>query len=153
MFSKKIYDSWRTLQYEKFAFLLDKFPSFFSGRVLDVGCGENFLREFLQEKDVVASTIGVDLDQGDVIADANSLPFRDATFSRIICVDALHLFENDSSRLLKKGGLFLTGTFFNDANYNKKREMLARKLAGLEILEEVIFPGKEKEIFILAKRL
>ena len=150
MFSFQIYESWRNVQYEKYAFLLEKFPNFFSGKILDIGCGKNFLKQYLQGK-TEANIIGTDTSGGDVIADANHLPFPDESFSRIVCIDALHLFDCDF-RVLKKNGLAIVSIFFNDKNFEEKRRTLLQKLSDLTIINEFIFAGKEKELFFLAKK-
>jgi SAM-dependent methyltransferase len=91
-----------------------RLPSF-SGRVLDVGCGE---RPF--EADVLchaSSYVGMDWSnslhglKADVIADANrSLPFRDGAFDHVLAFEVLeHLAEpeamlKEAHRVLRRGG-------------------------------------------------
>ncbi len=152
MFSSKIYESWHSLQNEKYAFLLEKFPDFFSGVVLDIGCGNNFLKQFLKARNIKTVIIGLDISGGDIMADASNLPFADASFEKIICVDAIHLFDNDFTRILKKNGLALVSMFFNDGNYEDRKKLLKSKLNGLTITGEFVFAGREKEFFVLAKK-
>ena len=150
MFSAQVYESWRATQYEKYAFLLDQLPGFFEGAILDIGCGNNFLKQYLKTKDIRANIIGIDIEYGDLIADGSSLPFPSETFDKIICIDALHLFKPDL-HALKKGGVILASIFFNDGNYEEKRKILMDKLPGLKITNEFIFAGKEKELFVVAR--
>ncbi len=150
MFSSEIYESWRAAQSEKFAFLLERIPDFFSGTILDVGCGKDFLKDYLKEKKIDCTIIGTDVNGGDVIADANDLPFANESFDKIICIDSIHLFNNDFQRILKKNGTIIVGIFFNDSSYEEKRKMLLKKLDGLKILNEFIFSGREKELFVVA---
>ena len=152
MFSSEIYESWRATQSEKFAFLLEKEPDFFSGTVLDLACGPGFLERFLKENNIGCEIISTDTNGGNVVADANALPFPDNSFQRIICIDAIHLINNDFQRTLKKNGIIIVGIFFSNHSYEEKRDMLASKLAGLKILNEYIFIGKEKELFVVAKK-
>ncbi len=151
MFSSYIYESWRETQYEKYAFLLERLPGFFNGNILDIGCGDNFLKQYLQARNIDTEIIGVDINGGDITADAGNLPFPDECFEKIICVDALHLFNADI-RVLKKGGLMLASIFFNDGNYEEKRRMLLDKLSNMKIMKEFIFDGREKELFVLARK-
>lgn len=139
------------MQYEKYEFLLNKFPDFFDSIILDIGCGNNFLKECLKSKNIKANIIGVDIDGGNVIADANNLPFADECFEKIICIDALHLFEPDL-RMLKSGGMILASIFFNDDNFEERKSLLYSRLEGLFVTNELIFKGQEKELFILAKK-
>ncbi len=152
MFSSKIYESWRSLQYEKYAFLLEKFPDFFSGVILDVGCGNNFLKDYLKSRGIGMAVIGVDIADGDVVADGANLPFPSESFEKIISIDALHLFRPDL-RVLKKGGLILASIFFNDDNFEERKSLLYSRLEGLFVINELIFKGQEKELFVLARSI
>ena len=153
MFSSQIYESWRSAQNEKFAFLLEHIPNLFTDTVLDLACGQNFLKQFLESKNIGCKVIGADIEGGDVVADANNLPFVDGSFEKIICIDALHLFGNDFQRILKRNGTILAGIFFNNESFEEKRRLLLKKLDGLKIIDELIFIGKENELFIVARRL
>ncbi len=152
MFSSQIYESWRSLQYEKYDFLLSKIPDFFDGTILDSGCGNSFLKRYLKTRNINANIIGVDIADGDIVADASSLPFPDECFEKIACIDAIHLFNPDL-RVLKKGGMILASVFFNDDSYTGKRRILMDKLFGLKIIDEFIFNGRENELFVLARKI
>ncbi len=99
-------------------------------RVLDVGCGAGFLTNRLAKAEL--SVTGLDLSQQSLAVaaqfdetgsvnylsgDANALPFDDAAFEVVTCMDFLeHVDEPkrviaEASRVLKPGGLFLFHTF------------------------------------------
>ncbi len=77
------------------------------GRTLEVGGGSGNLKTMLP--DVVSSDI-VDLPWLDVTADAQALPFTDASFANIVAVDVLHHIERpvrflrEAARVLSSGG-------------------------------------------------
>ena len=93
------------------------------GRLLDVGCGCGFVLS--QVEDLFASAIGVDVSRealdfgrtysrsGLAVADAERIPFPDATFDHIISTDAFEHIPDDQAaileieRALKPGGCFI----------------------------------------------
>ena len=171
MFSSKIYESWRSLQYEKFSFLVKHYPQFFTGTILDLACGNNFLKHYFKSKNVNINIISSDIvlnakhshnlheplvqcniSGGDVVADGANLPFPSESFEKIISIDALHLFRPDL-RVLKKGGLILASIFFNDDNFEERKSLLYSRLEGLFVTNELIFKGQEKELFVLARSI
>jgi 2-polyprenyl-6-hydroxyphenyl methylase/3-demethylubiquinone-9 3-methyltransferase len=99
-------------------------------RILDVGCGGGFLSNYLSANGYRVS--GIDLSQESLevakkydkthkvqyqLADAQSMPFADASFDVITAMDFLEHVENPSliikeiSRVLKPGGSFFFHTF------------------------------------------
>ncbi len=91
-------------------------------RVLDVGCGRGFVRDVVRAAGGVYE--GVDLvpngtDFPLVLGDAQSLPFADGSFDRVMCLDAFeHIPEParaavEFRRVLKPGGAF----FLSAPNY------------------------------------
>ncbi|MCL5961176.1 MAG: class I SAM-dependent methyltransferase, partial [Chloroflexi bacterium] len=75
--------------------------------LLDVGCGEGFVVDFLHEQGFKAPIVGLDADRvalamakqlgGDVLAgSATGLPFADASFPTVLCLEVLeHLTRPD----------------------------------------------------------
>ncbi len=99
-------------------------------RILDVGCGGGFLSNYLSSHGYRVS--GIDLSEESLkvaekydqtqkvdyrIADAQNLPFSDASFDVITAMDFLEHVENPAqiikeiSRVLKPGGIFFFHTF------------------------------------------
>jgi len=78
---------------ERVAYLQANFAPFLQGRVLDAGCDERYLREWIGR----AHYVGVDL-YGDPDVRVNleqvALPFGDGTFECVICLDVLEHLEH-----------------------------------------------------------
>jgi SAM-dependent methyltransferase len=78
-----------------------------AGRVLEIGGGSGNFKEFLSES---ISVDIVTLPWLDAIADAQTLPFKDHSFSNIVMVDVLHHIEHpaaffrEADRVLIPGG-------------------------------------------------
>jgi len=92
------------------------------GDVLDVGCGRGFLRAWVSAQgggytglDFVVSNHGPRMTQGS----AQALPFRDASFDLVCCIDAFEHFPEPALaaaefyRVLRPGGTF----FLSVPNY------------------------------------
>jgi SAM-dependent methyltransferase len=82
-------------------------------RVLEAGAGPGLLAPHAREKRPDLVWIALDLIEApwnDVVADAQLLPFRDATFDAVVGVDFIHhlstplAFFQDAARVLKPGG-------------------------------------------------
>lgn len=75
---------------ERAQFVITNFTPYLSGRVLDVGCGEAFLREHM------ASYVGIDIvGKPDVFVnlDRGNLPFANRAFNAVVCIDVLEHIE------------------------------------------------------------
>lgn len=119
-------------------------------RVLDVGCGGGYTCEFLAAKQAIVSGI----DQSQVCIDAakihaqsqgyqidyqqgvaENMPYPDASFDAVICVDVLeHIADLQSTiseihRILKPQGLF----FFDTINRNFKSQLIM-----ISLLEDIL---------------
>ncbi|MBI2578234.1 MAG: class I SAM-dependent methyltransferase [Candidatus Aenigmarchaeota archaeon] len=162
MFFSEIYGSWRKIQEEKYEGLWsilgrDFFAAFEKRRVLDLGCGSGYFESFLRSRGVNAGIISVDVEftkkvSPFVIADGDSLPFRDGSFDIVVCVDTAHLLGgSDFRRVLRKNGILLMSVFFNGTNYGERAEMLKEKLGGFEILLEFETGKRERDCVIVAK--
>lgn len=162
MFFSEIYQSWKRIQREKYEGLWnilgkDFFAAFEKKRVLDLGCGSGYFESFLRSKGVDAGIIGADVEftknvSPFVIADGDSLPFRDGSFDIVVCVDTVHLLGgSDFRRVLKENGILLMSAFFNNVNYGERAEMLKQRLNGFEILLEFEVGEREKDYVIIAK--
>lgn len=110
----------------------DKYVSNWQGlKVLDVGCGGGFSCEFMAARRAVVSGIdqsakciqaaqkhaknsGFEIDYQQAVAE--KIPYGDATFDAVVCVDVLEHVENvwqviaEVHRVLKPNGLFLFDT-------------------------------------------
>ncbi len=156
MYFSHIYQSWEGLQrqkYEGIFSVIDK--GFLSGLMLDIGSGNGYLEKFLADVDV--KLVGLDIDKDakpEVIGDGNVLPFRSECFDAVVSIDTMHLIKgNDFSRVLKRNGIVLLATFFNDSNYEERKNMLKEKLDGFDIIHEFEIRGRENEFVIVAKSL
>lgn len=159
MFFSKIYGGWEGVQREKyesiFGIIGNEFLStLFMKRTLDIGCGNGFLKKFIEERGIDSRIHGIDVEPGgDAIADGDCLPFRNECFDFVVIIDTMHLLAGDDfRRVLKKRGFALLATFFNDDNLQERRSMLHRKLRGFEIMAEFEARGQENEYVILARK-
>ena len=111
-------------------------------RVLDVGCGRGYAGDVVTEcggdyfgADLVASRTGVRM----VVADGSELPFADATFDAVLCIDVFEHFPDPGAaarefhRLVRPGGF----VFVSAPNYGN--------VAGLVKKACETFGGYEKD--------
>ena len=119
-------------------------------KVLDVGCAGGFMAEALADRGAIVTGIdpagdaiaaaraharGNGLDISYDVGQGEALPYPDAEFDAVVCVDVLeHLQElqqvlNEMARVLRPGGLFLFDTI--------NRNPLAR-LATITIAEDIL---------------
>jgi len=91
-----------------------EFGSQLEGKVLDVGCGSQQYREFLNYQQYFGIEWSVDK-RPPVVADVTQIPFRDAAFDSALCTEVLeHLPEpgrclDEIHRVVKPGGsVFVT---------------------------------------------
>lgn len=80
---------------------------FITGKVLDVGCGSKPHKRLFPD----CEWVGIDTRPvGEVLGDAEQLPFDDGSFDTVLCVNVLHLVESpvramrEMARVLKPGG-------------------------------------------------
>ncbi len=94
-----------------FDLLLEGLPR--NARVLEAGAGPGLFAPHARRKRPDITWIALDLIEApwnDVVADAQVLPFRDATFDAVVGVDFIHhleaplVFFRDVARVLKSGG-------------------------------------------------
>lgn len=163
-YSQKIYDSWRELQDAKYGEMMriigkPLFSKIFSSLTLDIGAGDSQFLRFLRFNGIDANIVGMDVskemrrDVPFVIGDGDAPPFRNASFSSVVCIDTAHLLRTDNfKRVLKQGGFSLFATFFNAQNYEERKDALKGKLADFDILMEFEVHLREKEYVILARK-
>lgn len=79
---------------EKIKFLINRFKYILSGKILDVGCGEAYLKKFLKDIEYIGidkgnfADIQIDLERID------KLPFDDCSFDCVLCLDVLEHLDN-----------------------------------------------------------
>ena len=159
-----VYKSWEAIQKEKYLAIgshTDKeiFTRLFHKRlILDIGCGNGYL-----QREYKGDFIGIDSDAEmlaksvalfpKVLGDGNTLPFKADVFDSIVSIDTMHLIkERDFLRVLKPGGLALFSVFYNNENYEERKQALREKVAGMIILQEFDIQTKEKEHVIIAMK-
>lgn len=147
--SAKIY-ALQHLNAPRFQYFDRYVPNWMGLKVLDVGCGGGFSCEFLARRGAIVSGIDQSSNCIDVAkrhaltsqlainyqnGHAESLPYRDATFDSVICVDVLEHVNDlqqtllEIQRVLKPGGIF----FFDTIN-----RTLKSKLIMIWLLENVL---------------
>ena len=167
MYSDKIYNSWKPIQNEKYKQIVKnidirpllKLPA------ADIGIGSGIFEEFLQKRGIeIKNIIGVDKNVNmikkqrvklkNIIADANSLPFKDNIFGFIICLDTIHLIKNvkEIKRVLKNHGYLLLSTFCNRENKGKKIKKIKQQMKDLDLIKEFTIESKEMEIVFLYRK-
>ncbi len=129
-------------------------------KVLDLGCGPGDGAVRLLEKNAVA--IGLDYSQGMLDTakkepklrgrltrgDAGRLPFRDASFDKIVCTNSFHHYPDhvaslkEMRRVLRPGGLLVL--------VDPRQDNVFGRLA-IEGFEQRVFGLKEVRIFTLEK--
>ena len=122
---------------ELFLRVMDRLEISLDGKgVLDVGCGRGFLADIVTQHgghytgvDFVVSRGGFPLAQ----SDAAALPFPDAHFALLFCIDASEHFHNSAAaaaeffRVLKPGGTF----FLSAPNYGNIAGLVKRVYEGV----------------------
>lgn len=141
------------IQRAKYSIVLENLPEK-AGRILDLGCGTGLLLEDLGKRGGLV--VGIDASEKMlgaanvrnakaelVLADADHLPFKDASFD---CVVSVTLLQNipepstcvaEAARVLKKGGLAVFTTLKRKHSLDKVK--LWMESAGLKVarLEEI----------------
>ncbi len=157
-----VYKSWEAIQKEKYLAIgahTDKeiFSRIFHRKlVLDIGCGNGYL-----QREYKGDFVGIDSDAEmlaksvalfpKVLGDGNMLPFKDAVFDSIVSIDAMHLIKtSDFLRVLKIGGLVLFSVFYNNENYEERKQALRGKVSDMVVLQEFDIQTREKEHVIIA---
>lgn len=116
-----------------------------SGRVLDIGCGRQPLRQFLRSE---CDYVGLDHPQTgslyesrpSIHADARSLPFPDQAFDTVVCLEVLeHLSEPhealcEARRVLKSDGRMILSTPFLYPIHDAPTDYYRWTRHGLEML-------------------
>jgi len=163
MFFPRIYKSWKQTQMKKYENVVERLDkNFFSGTILDIGCGPLYFEEFMKNKNIRAKIVAMDIDKDTVVknktnfsvivASGDNLPFK-TVFDKIISFDTMHLVnENDFKNVLKDGGYVLFSIFFNEESREEKINLLKKKLHGFKTVKEFEILGKENEYVLVARK-
>ena len=169
MFFNKIYNSWKSIQFEKYEEIFQILGKDFfqktdapryvfssTKKILDIGCGNCDFEFFLKNKKIKYKIISLDKEENknlSVKGSGDTLPFKKSSFDLIISIDTMHLIrKNDFKRVLKENGIILFSIFFNKINFFEKKKILKEKLNDFKILSEFVISKKENEYVVVAKK-
>ena len=157
-----VYGSWEPVQMEKLSGIFRALgEGFFRGmegkKIADIGAGPGYLGKFLEEKGISLDIIALDPDRSAIRANRNAvigraeeMPFREGSFDAAFIIDAMHLFKEADFSFLKKGGIIVAATFYNDDNYPEKKRLLMESLGNFYVAREFALWGREKELVLIA---
>lgn len=76
-----------------------------SDRILDLGCGDGWLKKGLPEHNIIST----DLWNGNLLSNATLLPFRNESFDKVIVIEVLEHIncQDEIKRVLKPNGLMI----------------------------------------------
>ena len=129
-------------------------------KILDVGCGDKFLKEPFERKGLLYQ--GIDIDEIDFNND--EFPFPDNSFDFVISLAVIeHIkntenFLNQINRVLKKGGFIFFSTpnwfyafknFYDDYTHVKPytKKSLSKILSDFNFLDIHVVPGLRNKYF------
>ncbi len=147
--------------FEKLVRLSSTYPSFFweNKRILDLGCGDQFIRPSLEKRKVNYDSLEYD----DVDFETDKFPFKNNCFDVVISlaviehISNLDNYLNETLRVLKPGGIFYLSTpnfkycyktFYDDPTHVKpfteNSLEIALELGGFENIS--LFPGARNKL-------
>jgi len=149
MFTSKIYSKWmKKKQIQKYEDM-KKFLPEIKGFILDVGCGEKWLKNFLDGKHEIKYT-GIDVEYTpDALSSGDALPFKFATFDFVFCIDTIHLLKNpeEMKRVLKLGGYLIISE-----PKSLWRDKFLNTFKDLKIVKKCIIGNEEKDILVIFQK-
>jgi SAM-dependent methyltransferase len=142
--------------------LNDRMKNFSDPLILNLGSGERFVGEEALDRKIIKKVVNLDISHYpsvSVIGNAHSLPFKDATFSGIICQGVLEHVEHpekvvdDIRRTLKKEGLiyaeapFLQGYHPSPGDFHRfTQDGLAELFSGFFPVDSGISVGPSSTV-------
>ncbi len=166
MFFSEIYESWREIQYEKYEKIFEEIKNVnltLGKLILDLGAANGFLTDFISERFINVEIVALDVDfralkenssEHKILADGNSLPFKEGIFDTLFCIDVISLLRNldslDLSCVKDKGVVIL-------ALPKRYREVFLKLLSRLsyedcEIVKKFEINGSEREVVVILKK-
>ncbi len=151
LFTPRIYEDWMgKTQREKIAEIVRRVKIDSDARVLDVGSGPGFLREF------VDGVVAVDVDAESlneskgirVLASGDRLPFASSSFDAIFCLDTVHLLSSveELSRVVKKEGKAVITRYCSEYNTSERLEELKNLFSCWELVDEFFVGSRASEM-------
>lgn len=74
---------------ERMAYVARRFAPLLQGKILDVGCDQAYLRQVLPHAEYTGVDIGAAADVVQNLEQTPTLPFADASFDCVLCIDVL----------------------------------------------------------------
>jgi len=91
--AQKDYASFKT-RAARSRYVFEQFPEVLKGRILDVGCDEAPLRDMLPDETYFGIDVGGRPDRVVDLEQADALPFGDAAFNCVLCIEVLEHLNN-----------------------------------------------------------
>ncbi len=141
--NRRVYESWKPVQYAKYKGILEKVRQFIrKGSLFDYGIGPGWLEMFLDEQGITFDRI-VGFDTNPEMTEPRLANVEyvfegpvEEEFDNVFCIDTAHLLhepEEELAHLVRKGGLLVVSVpmrFMNKMPKFKNMRLLAKGIVG-----------------------
>lgn len=156
-------------QYRKYSGILPMLKRVevdFNGKALDIGMGTGLFEDYLKGQGIQLSVSGIELDErmmkeakkkGYSVAagTAEKLPFQDASFDFVICLDTIHLVKgkekavSEALRVLKPNKHFLLSHYCNTFTRSDVVKELESLTKDLNVIDKKIVGQSDSELAVV----